>query len=128
MVFGNIDVRHHILRTGSDWREMYSAWKDFGNSLDIDVEYAAPWPVEFEGRKLPKSGWYKGQPFWGSQRERAELVHDIHTFMEREKMKKVKFPVEWFDLDPETYAKTCMEKPQSVHLSPVFYRRMRWGQ
>jgi hypothetical protein len=128
MVFGNIDVRHHIIRTGSDWREMYAAWREFGDSLDIEVEYAAPWPVEFEGRKLPKSGWYKGEPFWGSWQERSELVRDIHAFMEREKMKKVSFPDEWFALDPETYAKDRMEKPQSVHLSPLFYRRTGWGQ
>jgi len=128
MVFGNIDVRHHIIRTGSDWREMYAAWREFGDSLDIKVEYSAPWPVEFEGRKLPKSGWYKGEPFWGSWQERSELVRDIHAFMEREKMKRVSFPDEWLDLDPETYAKDRMEKPQSVHLSPMFYRRTGWGQ
>lgn len=127
MVFGNIDVRHHIIRTGSDWREMYAAWREFGDSLDIEVEYSAPWPVEFEGRKLPKSGWYEGRPFWGSWQERSELVRDIHAFMEREKMKKVSFPDEWFNLDPETYAKERMEKPQSVHLSPTHYRRKEWG-
>jgi hypothetical protein len=127
MVFGNIDVRHHICRTGSDWREMYGAWKDFGNSIGIEVEYAAPWPVEFEGRKLPKTGWYNGQPFWGSRQERSELVHEIHSFMENEKMTEVKFPAGWFDLDPETYAKERMEKPQSVHLSPTHYRRRNWG-
>jgi hypothetical protein len=123
MVFGNIDVRHHLCRVPTDWKDMYREWKRFGDSLGIQVEYALPWPVEFEGRKLPKTGWYKGQPFWGSQSERSALVQEIHNFMEREKMATVKFPVEWLNLDPETYAKERMERPQSVHLSPQFYRR-----
>ena len=123
MVFGNIDVRHHICRLDTDWREMYREWKRFGDSLGIQVEYSLPWPVEFEGRKLPKTGWYKGQPFWGSQEVRAELVQQIHSFMESENMVSVKFPAQWFDLSPEEYAKERMERPQSVHLSPQFYRR-----
>jgi len=127
MVFGNIDVRHHICRLGADWKTAYKAWKEFGDSLGIEIEYSAPWPAEFEGRKLPKTGWYKGQPFWGSQSERAALIHEIHNFMESENMLNVKFPNEWFDLDPEAYAKERMEKPQSVHLSPLFYRRNLWG-
>ena len=123
MVFGNIDVRHHLCRVPTEWKDMYREWKRFGDSLGIQIEYASPWPVEFEGRKLPKTGWYKGRPFWGSQSDRAALVHEIHSFMDSEKMTRVKFPSEWFDLDPETYAKERMERPQSVHLSPQFYRR-----
>jgi hypothetical protein len=123
MVFGNIDVRHHFCRVPTDWKELYREWKRFGDSLGIQVEYATPWPVEFEGRKLPKTGWYKGQPFWGSQSERAALVHEIHSFAESEKMAIVKYPTEWLNLDPEVYAKERMEKPRSVHLSPQFYRR-----
>ncbi len=123
MVFGNIDVRHHLCRLGTDWREMYREWKRFGDGLGLKVEYSLPWPVEFEDRKLPKTGWYKGQPFWGSQSERSELVQQIHTFMESENMVSVKFPTQWFDLSPEQYAKERMERPQSVHLSPEYYRR-----
>jgi hypothetical protein len=123
MVFGNIDVRHHLCRLGTEWRDIFREWKRFGDSLGIKVEYSLPWPVEFEGRKLPKTGWYRGQPFWGSQAERAELVQQIHSFMEGENMVSVKFPTQWFDLSPEEYAKERMERPQSVHLSPQFYRR-----
>jgi hypothetical protein len=123
MVFGNIDVRHHLCRVPTEWKDMYREWKRFGDSLGIKVEYASPWPAEFEGRKLPKTGWYKGQPFWGSQPDRAAIIHEIHSFMESENMAAVKFPSGWFALDPETYAKERMERPQSVHLSPQFYRR-----
>ena len=123
MVFGNIDVRHHFCRVPTDWKELYREWKKFGDSLGIEVEYSSPWPAEFEGRKLPKTGWYKGKPFWGSQPIRATLIHDIQIFMAGENMANVKYPVGWLNLDPEIYAKQCMERPQSVHLSPEFYRR-----
>lgn len=127
MSLGNIDVRHHFCRVETNWKELYREWKRFGDSLDIDVEYSVPWPAEFEGRKLPKTGWYKGQPFWGSQSERNSLVKDIRSFMEDEGMISDVYPQEWYDLNPEAYAKERMEKPQSVHLSPMFYRRRNWG-
>ena len=124
---GNIDVRHHICRMDADWKSMYDKLFAFGDSLGIDVEYSVPWPVEFEGRKLPKTGWYKGQPFWGSQEERADLVGEIGSYMD-ERVKVVAGPEDWYFMDPEQYAKEKMEAKQSVHLSPMFYRRMDWGQ
>jgi hypothetical protein len=127
LVFGNIDVRFHILRLGADWREMWVQYKKFGDSLDIEVEYALPWPQEFEGRKLPKTGQYKGQNFYGSQQDRAALVNDIVSFCDNIGMNCIKYPAEWCMMDPIEYAKQCMERPQSVHLSPTLYRRMDWG-
>ena len=125
--FGNIDVRHHICRLDADWREMWRNYKKFGDSLPIEVEYAIPWPAEFEGRKLPKTGWYKDQPFWGSQLERSRLVEDIASFCDEIGMNAVHYPAEWRTMDSEVYAKERMEKPQSVHLSPKHYRRHNWG-
>ena len=125
--FGNIDVRHHICRLDADWREMWRAYKAFGDSLPIEVEYALPHPIEFEDRKLPKTGWYKGAPFWGSQLDRAKLVNDIISFCDDIGMNCVKYPTEWCTMDPVEYARQCMEKPQSVHLSPAKYRRQNWG-
>ena len=128
MSFGNIDVRHHICRIDADWKSLYAEWKKFGDTLDIEVEYSLPWPVEFEGRKLPKTGWYKGEPFWGSQQERAELVEQIWDYTSEIGLNVVQYPAEWLKMDPEQYAKERMEKPQSVHLSPQFYRRKEWGR
>ena len=127
MVFGNIDVRHHICRLGADWKSLYRSWKSFGDSLSVDVEFAMPWPVEHEERRLPKSGWFQGQPFWGSQAERSDLVSAVREFMLAEGMASVTYPSEWLAMVPETYAKERMEKPQSVHLSPTHYRRKEWG-
>lgn len=125
---GNIDIRHHILRNDADWRAMLDAWKVFGDSLGIHVEYSAPWPIEFEGRRLPKSGWYKGTAFYGSQPDRAQLVSDWIGYMNDIKMDVVMPPSEWYFIEPQQYADEYMEKPQSVHLNPMRYRRENWGK
>lgn len=128
MVFGSVDLRHHLCRVDTDWRNLLLSWKKFGDSLNLSVEYALPFPVEFEGRKLPKTGWYKGQPFWGSYEERSSILSKMWEYGETIGMNLVRYPIEWLSMDPEVYAKERMEKPQSVHLSPMFYRRMEWGQ
>ena len=127
LVFGNIDVRFHILRLNADWREMWKAYKAFGDSLSMEVEYALPWPIEWEERKLPKIGQYRGQNFYGTQAQRARLVNDIVSFCDEIGMNVIHYPSEWRSMNSEEYAKTHMEKPQSVHLSPAFYRRLNWG-
>lgn len=127
LVFGNIDVRFHILRLDANWRDMWRAYKAFGDSLDLEVEYALPWPIEWEERKLPKTGQYKGQSFYGAQLQRARLLEDIVSFTDEIGMNAVHYPTEWRKIDPEQYAKSHMERPQSVHLSPTFYRRLNWG-
>ena len=127
LVFGNIDVRFHILRLDADWKEMWRAYKAFGDSLNVEVEYAMPWPIEYEERKLPKTGQYKGKNFYGTQQQRARLVHDIVSFCYDIGMNVAQCPKEWYCIDAEDYARTHMERPQSVHLSPSFYRRQNWG-
>ena len=123
MVLGNIDVRFHILRLNADWKWMYDRWKEFGDSLDIEVEYSLPWPVEYENRQLPKLGQYMGQSFYGSRDERADLVVQIRDYMDKKGMLTVSYPEEWLSLDPEEYAKTHMQKYKNVHLMPTRYRR-----
>ena len=77
LVFGNIDVRHHLCRLNIDPRDMWIKLKKFGDSLPIPVEYSVPWPIEFEGRRLPKTGYYKNQPFWGTRYERVMMLQRI---------------------------------------------------
>jgi hypothetical protein len=122
MVFGNIDLRFHILRLGVDWKKMYDQWKEFGDSLGIEVEYAVPWPIEFEGRGIPLTGCYKKQPFYGSRQERADLLLQIRDYMDKKGMLTVSYPEEWLDVDPEEFSKVYMQKYRNVHLSPEYYR------
>jgi hypothetical protein len=128
LVFGNIDLRHHICRLGIDYRDMWIELKRFGDSLPIPVEYAVPWPIEFEGRKLPKTGYYKGQPFWGSYYERSQALAGIIETMDMIIINKIMYPNEWLMMNPEVYAKEKMEGTSSVHISPECYRRKEFDQ
>lgn len=130
MSFGNIDIRHHICRLNADSMPMLKEWKRFGDELErkgIKVEYSTPWPIEFEDRKLPKTGYYKDQPFWGSREERINALNQWIANMDALGMKRVEYPEEWLTMDGEKYAKDHMESTSSVHLSPESYRRKNWG-
>ena len=128
MVFGSVDLRHHFCRVPTDYRQLLLEWKKFGDSLNLEVEYALPFPVEFEGRRLPKTGYYRGQPFYGTQKERAEILGEMWDFSETMGMSTVSYPREWLQLDCTQFANVYMEKPGSVHISPTMYRRRNWGQ
>lgn len=124
---GNIDVRFHIHRVNADVEEMVKAYSEFGKSLERETEYALPWPIEHEERKIPGTGMYKKQPFYGTRQERLEIVYRIRDAMNKFGMKIVSCPEEWYKMDGEQYAKNIMESNGSVHLNPVYYRRHNWG-
>ena len=126
---GNIDIRHHLMRQVDPQKsisEMLVEMRKQLNELEEagvveSFEVTAPYPVEFEGRKLPKTGYYKGTPFFGSWNDRALLVEYMTNIMALTFGNVYYWPREWFQMDPEKYADTFMEKPRSVHLSPAFY-------
>jgi len=126
--FGNIDVRHHLCRQPDPemaTRDLANRYYTQLSQLDLAKVYAYELlPIEHESRVLPKTGYYKGTPFYGSweDRNRCRLIF-------KDEMRKlcaqgsVHF-IEWVDpllndrgeLDFE-----CMEKPKSVHLSRNSY-------
>jgi hypothetical protein len=126
---GNIDIRHHLMRQPNPEDATVKLVKDLGKQLSelkrdgriLDYQVTCPYPIEFEGRKLPKTGFYKGTPFFGSRLEREELRKLMTRMMVGEFKSTKLWPVEWFKMDPEKYAETFMEKPRSVHLSPAHY-------
>ncbi len=126
--FGNIDIRHHLCRLGIDPRDMWIELKRFGDSLPIPVEYSVPWPIEYEGRRLPKTGYYKNQPFWGTHFERTQMLERILETMDMVSMNRVLYPMDWLKMDPEVFAKEKMESTSSVHISPENYRRKDFGE
>ena len=138
MSFGNIDIRHHLVRLYPNEadrtvaiKEMLMMFRAFGETVEremkIEVEYSTPWPIEHEERKLPKTGYYKDKPFWGTREERIQTLNDWIQTMDRLKMNRVKYPEDWMFLDGERYAKKNMESVSSVHLNPEMYRRKEWG-
>lgn len=126
---GNIDIRHHLMRQADPKASLISMMANFESqlkSLDIkDIEVVQALPIENESRKLPKTGYYKDTPFFGSWKERTELVNLFNEMV-----------VSMCELnDWSTFAHPAcyknglgeltfdvMEKPKSVHIAREFYR------
>lgn len=126
--FGNIDVRHHLMRQPNPeeaTRDLANRYYVQLSSLDVKEVYAYELlPIENESRALPKTGYYKGTPFFGdwASRETIRLIF-------KDEMKKlcadgrVNF-IEWVDYlmnDKGELDFAHMEKPKSVHLSRASY-------
>jgi|TARA_R110000772_G_scaffold51910_6_gene119131 hypothetical protein len=127
--FGSIDIRHHLHRHGGLSKTLIEEYVEHAYKVTNNPYFAKPVPVEFEGRRIPKSGFYKGEPFYGSREERHELTGDfityLHDLLPEDKI--VGPPVEWYRMDPEKYAKTHMELSSSFHIGPSYYRTENWG-
>ena len=130
--FGSIDIRHHILRNNTDIPNLIREYIKQGSGLEhkyhCTVSYAAPVPVEYEGRKLPKTGYYKGTSFFGSAKDRARATAEFMYHLKDQGAHVIMPPSDWYLMDGEDYAKTHMEVGGSVHIAPPFYRRNDWGQ
>ena len=89
------------------------------------IEIVAALPIESIERKLPKTGYHKGKPYWGSWDERSGTV-DVFNAVCRglcERLEGYSF-VEWpkeFMNEAGELDFAYMERPQSVHISPEHY-------
>lgn len=129
--FGNIDVRHHLCRPDSiplselmdDMESQLCAWRGGKDPKKLTIVNLLP--VEHEGRKLPKTGYYEGTPFYGYRERRAELVdyfnHRVEEMCRVHGFANQKWPEEWYQMDPEEYAEKIMERPRSVHIGRQGY-------
>ena len=129
LCLGSIDIRHHILRHHNfSLKYTLKEYVRQGNELGDDVWFCAPVPVEFEGRRIPKSGYFKKEPFYGSWEDRHNLTNKfIEILHDESKGKVIMPPKEWYTMDPEKYANTYMEHGSSFHVAPPYYRRNDWG-
>jgi len=161
LYMGNIDVRHHLLRLFPDVRTAVKeaerlATKYVTEALSAknryrfnEVQIVSLLPIEHEARRLPKTGFYKGQPFWGSASERTQvrnafnqrlkdIQRDLGGFTiinwpsEYQHHSRVTLPsadvAGTFKDYTEDITFECgmlrfdvMEKPHSVHIAPSFY-------
>lgn len=125
--FGNIDIRHHLCRIEGDplqnTRDLAERYIKAVEALPInDVAIYELLPIEDESRKLPKSGYYKDKPFWGSWEQRNECRLEFRHYLEKHATRAR--IIRWVDgltnkngqLDFD-----YMEKPQSIHLSREAY-------
>jgi hypothetical protein len=136
---GNIDIRHHIFRQEDPVEAIQKLVYELATQLyDLHppcVRLVAPYYVESEARRIPKTGWYKGEPFYGSWEQRnwaREYMAELMAFYCRE------FCWQLIQLPPN-FKNTLgemdedrMERPRSVHLSPEHYQfdldtgKQRW--
>ena len=126
---GNIDIRHHLCRQENSQEKVHAMIIELAHQLKVlkipNVEIVQVLPIEDVSRKLPKSGYYKGTPYFGSWEERARLVNTFNMSVD-----KIAVENNWsvFRWPPAFLSKTgelefdYMERPKSVHLSPLAYR------
>jgi len=128
LCFGSIDIRHHLLRRDDlDLQKLLREYVAQGKDLADDVWFCAPVPVEYPDRKIPKSGFYKGTPFYGGYNERRWLTDMFIDWLYKLTDNVVQPPKEWYTMDGKSYANTYMEFGSSFHIAPPFYRRNDWG-
>ena len=135
--FGNIDIRHHVCRLFEDGDEQRNAIKDlvkrYFKELERvkelysikEIEIVAALPIENISRKLPKTGYYKKKPYWGTWKERDYIANEFNFLcsMLCNRLNGYTF-VEWpkeFKNEAGELDFAYMERPQSVHISPEHY-------
>lgn len=127
--FGNIDVRHHLCRHDNQVtidlvKKYYDQVKSIADRLGCRTYIYELLPIENESRVLPKTGYYKGKPFYGSWSERNAkrlLFKEVLTDLCVDDSVRL---VEWVDRltnDAGELDFSHMEKPKSVHLSRASY-------
>lgn len=128
LYFGNIDIRHHVCRLG-DYREivpeLVKRYVEEAGKLPVDhIGIYEPLPIENESRVLPKTGYYKNKPFWGSWEDRNNarelFISELHKNVIDTRMKVIM----WTDYLKNPKGELDfkhMEKPRSVHLSRASY-------
>jgi hypothetical protein len=126
--FGNIDIRHHLCRFEdpvSELKKLVKRYEEQLIELQCDIEIVCPLPIENESRAIPKTGWYKGTPFYGSWKERNDLyqrmTHMLQNVALRNNFEVFVWPDHLKNEKDELDFK-WMEKPRSVHLNLHAYR------
>ena len=130
LYFGNIDVRHHLCRQEypeKALKDMIAEYEKQIKNLNLTgkIELIQVLPIENESRVLPKTGFYKGEPFAGTWEERTSIVELFNSLLEqvcaRNGWRCYKHPEIYYNQDREL-SFDVMEKPKSVHLSREYYR------
>lgn len=121
---GNIDVRFHFDRFGGLHciDALIEELEKQLIELELDkITLCQLIPIEDESRKIPKSGQYKGQSFFGSRDIRAKYVK-YFNFRLKEMAQRNNFELLKWDFNyDEELSFDDMELRQSVHLRPTSY-------
>lgn len=127
---GNIDVRHHFARPGA---ASVSALLPRYKSAIHQISRMYPktklivselLPIHDDSRKIPKTGWFKGTPYFGTWEERHKLMTEFNNGLEKtfKGLAAIyRHPAHFTDSDGKLALAVC-EQPQSVHIRPSEYR------
>jgi len=131
---GNIDVRFHVKRNGGSKvlkelsLELFEQIKQLKNK-GIKVRLVHLLPIEDASRKIPGTGKYEGENFFGEVYERQQYVYKFNSYLDRISSKlNLEEPINWnhlkLDGGDETLSFDCMEARQSVHIRPSYYKNI----
>ena len=130
--FGNIDIRHHLMRQPDPEAATRQIVADYFGActrlfdeegLEYPITIYEPLPIENESRSIPKTGWYEGTPFYGTWDERDNIRNIFIDEAIKQQNECVKL-FRWCDKLKNNKGELdfkYMEKPQSVHLSREYY-------
>jgi hypothetical protein len=122
LYFGNIDLRFHLMRQENPQQataDLFNRYVDFAKQLK-KATLVELLPVEHESRKIPGTGLYKKQPFFGTREERMQLREIANEIINNSGLDVIQWPSEWIDADG-TKMLDILEMKQSVHLRPKHY-------
>lgn len=119
---GNIDIRFHFCRFGE--QNMVDKIYELESQLqDLNLESVTLVkciPIESVSRKLPKTGLYKGEKYFGSREDRTYMVKLFNQLLESMCRRNGWNILSW-NLDYNNFSFDDMEARQSVHLRPSSY-------
>lgn len=124
---GNIDVRHHLCRLGTG--QMINLFEALDKEVrglvaqELEVEIVELLPIESEDRRIPKTGYYKKKPFYGSWEDRDAVRGLVNNAIEAVCQKHKATFLTWPDLTDALgeLDQKFMESGSSVHLAPSSY-------
>lgn len=121
LYFGNIDLRFHLCRQENPLEATKKLFTDYCNyAKRYNATIVHLLPIEDESRKIPKSGQYKGQNFFGSVELRKELRNVANKIMLESDLKTIEWP-SFFINEIGNLRFDIMEPKQSVHIRPLYY-------
>lgn len=133
MYFGNIDIRFHLSRRENPTEstiDLANKYFDFAISclgFCDNVKIQGLMPIEDESRKIPKTGQYKGENFFGDWQFRTYLVEVFNSTLKKRQDQLLRSGVEspifmphWIDTKKLSF--DHMEARQSVHIRPSSYK------
>lgn len=119
--FGNIDIRFHLCRQLNPTNATKELVKRYIRlAKENNAKVSCLLPIERENRKIPTTGMYKKQNFFGSRKLRCELVELFNNELLSSGLNVHQWPKYWYQ-DVDFYQENVMEPKQSVHIRPKFY-------